>query len=484
MNTKQPQDMDLEARLRARYQEPRLAPPDRETLWARLSPHLDVRALTSPHAEDEQGLHHLLNPVERAAPKARLPAPFEPPASRRFFAGLPALAAMLVVAVLVVALFGFFTRTSHGTSSLAGVPDRSQMTLNSLSMVSPDEGWAVGNTWSMVNTGSTTVRLDAGDPVILHYLNGRWTAQPLPDYKRALGCGGSAGACPPFVLNGISMVSAQEGWAVGNSLLGPNADGITFGLLLHYTGGKWVQVAVRAAQLSGIYMRSATDGWIIGQWIGSGNPLGQSIALHYAGHAWTPVNDPAFAHIVPLSLTGAADGQVWISGVDYSVPVGDGEDGNEPAVLLQHYDGTRWSKVDPHIANGRLYGITLVGPDEGWAVGMQPNSDQHRATEVDGVILHNQHGVWQEQTHFKAPFGQTDFTLTSVAMASPAEGWAVGDGGVILHYQSGTWERAPSPTSENLSSITMVSASEGWAIGDHGTILHYHYGAWSLYRGS
>jgi hypothetical protein len=31
-----------------------------------------------------------------------------------------------------------------------------------------------------------------------------------------------------------------------------------------------------------------------------------------------------------------------------------------------------------------------------------------------------------------------------------------------------------SPTTNNLSSISMISASEGWAVGDGGVILHYH----------
>ena len=38
-----------------------------------------------------------------------------------------------------------------------------------------------------------------------------------------------------FRFHSIAMVSPTDGWAVGNSVLPPNADGVTFGIVLHYT---------------------------------------------------------------------------------------------------------------------------------------------------------------------------------------------------------------------------------------------------------
>ena len=37
-------------------------------------------------------------------------------------------------------------------------------------------------------------------------------------------------------------------------------------------------------------------------------------------------------------------------------------------------------------------------------------------------------------------------TLTSVAMLSAGEGWAVGYGGILLHYLDGAWQKAIGPT--------------------------------------
>jgi photosystem II stability/assembly factor-like uncharacterized protein len=353
----------------------------------------------------------------------------------------------------------------------------SQYSLHDIAMVSPTEGWAVGNTWTMAGTGSNSVRVDGGDPVILHYQSGRWTTQPLPDFKSHFGCSARPTICPMVRLGSISMLSVREGWAVGSTVLRPGADGITLPILLHYIGGKWTWVDLPGDAVSRIYMRSATDGWMLKGFFNGG---GQSIALHYDGHSWTPVSDPLFAGIAPMTLAETPDGQVWISGVDYNGQVG--EDGNEPAVLL-HYDGQRWSKIDPHVANARLEGLFFGSPDEGWAVGTLPNNQWGAAYEVGGLILHYVNGVWQRQELFKDPLSsQSLFSFYSVAMVSPDEGWAVGDEGVILHYHNGTWGEFQNPTGQTLYSVVMVSPDEGWAVGD-GVIVHYQGGSWRVYNG-
>ena len=57
-------------------------------------------------------------------------------------------------------------------------------------------------------------------------------------------------------------------------------------------------------------------------------------------------------------------------------------------------------------------------------------------------------------------------TLNAVQMIDENEGWAVGDGGIILHYKNGGWKKMPSPTLEgNLYSISMLSATDGWVVG-------------------
>jgi photosystem II stability/assembly factor-like uncharacterized protein len=68
--------------------------------------------------------------------------------------------------------------------------------------------------------------------------------------------------------------------------------------------------------------------------------------------------------------------------------------------------------------------------------------------------------------------------IRSIKMVSPDEGWAVGAGGLIMHYTNGTWQQVNSPTINTLNSLAMVSANKGWAVGNNGTILHYQDGSW------
>jgi photosystem II stability/assembly factor-like uncharacterized protein len=72
------------------------------------------------------------------------------------------------------------------------------------------------------------------------------------------------------------------------------------------------------------------------------------------------------------------------------------------------------------------------------------------------------------------------WALKDVSMINAEEGWAVGRDGLILHYQQGAWQEAPSPTKNSLLSIDMISAEEGWAVGWNCTILHYQNGMWEL----
>ncbi|PZS00440.1 MAG: hypothetical protein DLM69_06410 [Candidatus Chloroheliales bacterium] len=105
--------------------------------------------------------------------------------------------------------------------------------------------------------------------------------------------------------------------------------------------------------------------------------------------------------------------------------------------------------------------VYMVSTSEGWAVG------------DGGTILHYSNGNW---TTVNSPANQF---LWSVYMVSATDGWAVGNRGTILHYSNGNWTTVSSPSGVLLTSVYMVSASEGWAVGYNGTILHYSNGNWA-----
>lgn len=69
--------------------------------------------------------------------------------------------------------------------------------------------------------------------------------------------------------------------------------------------------------------------------------------------------------------------------------------------------------------------------------------------------------------------------LNSVEMLSAIDGWTVGDGGLILHWDGNSWSRVPSPTSSDLRSLSSVSSTDVWAVGYDGVVLHWNGQAWT-----
>jgi hypothetical protein len=68
----------------------------------------------------------------------------------------------------------------------------------------------------------------------------------------------------------------------------------------------------------------------------------------------------------------------------------------------------------------------------------------------------------------------------AIVMISSNEGWAVGDGGLIMHWNGAAWSQVPSPTTYELRGLTSVGANDLWAVGAHGTILHGDGVSWSV----
>ena len=102
-------------------------------------------------------------------------------------------------------------------------PLPASVTLNSVFMFSPTEGWAVG-------TGGN----------IIHYMAGTWTGPVSP-------------GTTSNTLRSIFMVSSTEGWTVGDA-----------GTLIHFSGGSWTALPINQVPLSQP-RRSASSRFIVTQ---------------------------------------------------------------------------------------------------------------------------------------------------------------------------------------------------------------------------
>jgi photosystem II stability/assembly factor-like uncharacterized protein len=282
-------------------------------------------------------------------------------------------------------------------------------------------------------------------------------------------------------LNSLYMISAKEGWAVGDSR--PTTIAVTaLPAIFHYDGStrnlvpapKFMDFpGTRAAyNLTSVTFgppnqpisTNGLDGWAVGFAGLTAEPgiaaNATSVALHWDGDTWrTQI----------AGLTGANAGPLWSSFMVSSTDVWVvGQDTTGALGVFWHWTGVPglgggWNTPQAPVATGPLYSVFMVSSTEGWAVG------------AAGSIYHYFGGSWNT---FTSPVSTA---LRSVFMVSPTEGWAVGDGGIIIHYSAGTWSGPVSPgtTSNNLLSMFMTSSTEGWAFGAKGTILHYSGGSWT-----
>ncbi|MBU4442128.1 MAG: hypothetical protein KJ602_06715, partial [Actinobacteria bacterium] len=121
-----------------------------------------------------------------------------------------------------------------------------------------------------------------------------------------------------------------------------------------------------------------------------------------------------------------------------------------PIVLQTSDGGTNWRSVD-------LYDTCFADALNGWAVG------------DGGVIIHTTDGgsTWAAQT------STTTNGLNGISAASTTVAWAVGAGGTIISTTDGgsTWAAQTSTTTNGLNGISAASTTVAWAVGAGGTIV-------------
>ena len=324
----------------------------------------------------------------------------------------------LTIALIVFLIVGALLFPSPKGQGYAGSAD---ITLTSISMVSPDEGWAAGSI--------------SGSPqaILMRYQHGAWTIIAKP-----AGLGLRAGIIQ------VDMLSATDGWALSSVEIPANdGQGTTTpgGVILHYNGTAWIIATPQArAPLLHISMDSATDGWIVGQ---------NGLLLHYDGRAWNEVHDSGFASLGAVTLIDALSPRdVWVN-------AGNG---------LAHFDGNHWSRAPiqdaAHGPGAPVTALAMASDREGWAI-------------AGTQIFYDDNGYWRAMSSPRSP--------APVALAIPAAGevWAVGSpDNILMRYQHGQWWTVKPPINETLAAMTFITPTEGWAVGISGTILHYQNGSW------
>lgn len=326
---------------------------------------------------------------------------------------------------------------------------------HAVSMLSPDEGWAVG----------------AREGVGLHYHDGRWTRVTIPV---------PTGNYTDTQYTGIAALAPNDVWAVSYN----------GGFFAHYDGTTWSVVSTNLPgdlALQGIAMVSATEGWAVGL----------SGFLHYTHGQWMDARNLLPPR--PASLA-TYDSYPGMRGICMLTPTNGWAVGNAGAIW--HYDGTSWQSVaSPSLETSvALFSVHMISANEGWAVGgaYPGGGTAISSAPYAAVIEHYIGGRWSVFSRPNASIWDSSGhpSLHAIAMVSASEGWAAGQRvhreirgseaaalvdsahSLMLQYVGGRWTEVAVPDLLTINEIALVAPGEGWAAADGG-LLHLHNGIWT-----
>lgn len=240
---------------------------------------------------------------------------------------------------------------SNWTHVASPSPASIENQLYDIEAVSANDIWAVGHTW---NVGARRRTL------ILHWDGAQWTNIPSP----------SVGAFDNY-LTSVDALSANDVWAVGQYV---SSSGAHQTLALHWDGSNWSVVPTPNAQsvnnhLNGVAMVSPNEGWAVG-YTCPGNCFGSNaphlLLMRWNGTQWSIVPSPLvnMAQDELNDVVALSANDVWAVG-EYST-------GTQAAPLAMHWDGTQWSVVpapSPTPTSPEFYSVSAVSSSDIWAVG-------------------------------------------------------------------------------------------------------------------
>ncbi|HKP54887.1 MAG TPA: hypothetical protein VJ183_19805 [Chloroflexia bacterium] len=190
----------------------------------------------------------------------------------------------------------------------------------------------------------------ASQPLVAHWNGGEWTTVANP-------------AIANSKLNGISIVSGNNIWAVGSSA----SDSET--LIMHYDGAAWTRVAspnVGSYQnvLTSVVTLSATNAWAVG-YASNGTTGYQGITLHYDGASWStvPNGTAGMGNIYLSGVAAASSGDVWAVGRNVTA--------SSTNTFALRYNGSSWAVARTANPGGSISKLLGVVNKAGavWAVG-------------------------------------------------------------------------------------------------------------------
>src|SRR5258706_507160 len=182
-----------------------------------------------------------------------------------------------------------------------------------------------------------------------------------------------AGLSGPDILNGVTVLSSTNAWAVGsyfNGMADPT-------LIVHWNGPAWANVASPApggrannTVLNGITATSTSNVWAVGYYFKQGGAY-RTLTVHWTGTAWSSVPSanagPPGEDNMLNAVAATSASNIWA--------VGDISDGTADRTLIERRTGSSWAVVaSPNPVTGPadidvLTGVAATSDSNAWAVG-------------------------------------------------------------------------------------------------------------------
>ena len=300
----------------------------------------------------------------------------------------------------------------------------------------PEGGVVIATAWHSVFATASNDEWIVGNAVgsvasIAHWNGVTWTAFAPPDVPVAVN------------LNSTQMLSASDGWAVGQG-----------GAIIRWSGSSWKCTTSPVASpndLRGVWLASTADGWAVGD---AAAPALSQI-FRWDGANWGLYQtSPVAARLNAIHGTDTTN----------VFAVGNSTGSTAPPAIVRWTGGPTWVNLSPAgVAVGQnLTGVFAVNPSLAFAVG------------TSGMMLRWDGSVWA------SILSATSNTLRGIWMVSGTDGWAVGDAGTIVRWNGAAWAAETSPTSNRLNGVQALNDTDVWAVGNSGTIAHRNGLGWTL----
>ena len=304
------------------------------------------------------------------------------------------------------------------------------------------------------------------------------------------------------VLLGTTCANAQQCWSVGITLngLGGGSPSSVTPLVEAWNGSGWALVPVSLpAGVTGGGFFDATcvngaDCWAVGAEVdtaGNGNPTGTLIE-HWDGTAWSAVTSPSPGG---PGVQGAILSGVSCASASSCVAVGYATDdtGANLTDVIEQWNGTSWTIV-PGAATGQAFdqltAVQCLSASNCWAVGNAGPAQQDSsflpifpgAVGDQGLIEHWDGSAWSVVPSVAESTPNGGY-LSGLACTSANNCWVSGattdasgtQAGILMeHWDGSSWAdvsaSVPDSTAPGiLSGISCVSAVQCWAAGSTGS---------------